>query len=128
MSMDPTFYKIYEACEQAGCDPTALAEALRKLDHGFPVQDEFCLLLSWLGRCKLVHGLVQNQYPPASKQEYQVPDLYAVFDSPGGPIPVLIEVKSKMGNSLSWKPSYYEALQRYGEPSVPISMRHLPRP
>jgi len=92
-----------------------LAAALKKLNYGMPVQDEFCLLLSWLGRCKLIHGLSQQQYPPTSKDEYQVPDFFAVFESAAGRIPVLIEVKSKLATKLSWKPGYYEGLQRYGE-------------
>lgn len=115
MSIDPTIYKIYEACERTGWkgDPVTLANALKKLNYGLPVQDEFCLLMSWLGRCKLIHGLEQSQYPPASKTDYQVPDFYAVFDTGAGRLPVLIEVKSK--TKLSWKPEYYESLQRYGE-------------
>lgn len=117
VSIDPAIYRIYEACEQTGWkgDPAMLATALKKLNYGMPVQDEFCLLLSWLGRCKLIHGLSQQQYPPASKREYQVPDFFAVFESAAGRIPVLIEVKSKMGTKLSWKPEYYESLRRYGE-------------
>jgi Holliday junction resolvase len=58
--------------------------------------------------------LSQQQYPPGSKNEFQVPDFFAVFESAAGSIPVLIEVKSKK-RTLSWKPEYYESLQRYGE-------------
>jgi Holliday junction resolvase len=117
MSIDPSFYKIYEALEQAGwkSDPKTLEAALRKLNYGIPAQDEFCLLVSWLGRCKLIHGLAQQQYPPASRTDYQVPDFFAVFNTAAGPVPVLIEVKAKMGTKLSWRPNYYEPLQRYGE-------------
>lgn len=115
MSIDPAFYRIYEACEQAGWsgEPAGLAAALRKLNYGLPVQDEFCLLISWLGRCRLIHGLSQQQYPPTSVTEYRVPDLIAIFESGAGPVPVLIEVKSAAAK-LSWRPDYYEALARYG--------------
>lgn len=116
MSIDPAIYRIYEACEQTGWkgDPETLATALKKLNYGIPIEDEFCLLVSWLGRCTLIHGLAQQQYPPESTKHFQVPDFFAVFESVAGPIPVLIEVKSKVGK-LSWKPDYYEALKRYGE-------------
>jgi Holliday junction resolvase len=117
MSIDPAFYRLYEACEQTGWkgSPADLVAAIRKLDHGMPAQDEFCLLVSWLGRCKLIHGLGQQQYPPTSFKNYRVPDFFAVFESAAGPIPVLIEVKSTSKNKLSWRPDYYEALTRYGE-------------
>lgn len=117
MSIDPAIYNIYEAAQQTGWKgaPAELAEALKKIDHGFPAQDEFCLLASWLGRCKLIHGLSQRQYPPASISEYRVPDLFAIFETDAGPIPVLVEVKSKAARKIVWRPDYYEALVRYGE-------------
>jgi len=36
-----------------------------------------------------------------------------VFEGPRGPIPVLIEVKSKRDVTLSWRPDYIAALNRY---------------
>jgi Holliday junction resolvase len=108
---------VYEALEQTGWkgDPAELTAALKKLNHGIPAQDEFCLLLSWLGRCKLIHSLGQRQYPPSSVSELRVPDFLAVFETVAGLIPVLIEVKSKAGSRLSWRPDYFEALERYGK-------------
>jgi hypothetical protein len=115
MSIDPETSRIFEALQQTGWtgDTAELAAKLKKLSHGLPVQDEFCLLLSWLGQCRLVHGLVQQQYPPISIATYRVPDLFAIFESNAGPIPVLIEVKSAAKN-ISCRPDYYEALMRYG--------------
>jgi Holliday junction resolvase len=49
-------------------------------------------------KCKLVHKLEQEQYPLASSDKYQVPDLFAVFDYEGKEILVLIEVKSSSKN------------------------------
>lgn len=118
MSIDRAYYDIYEACEQAGWkvdDPTTLATALRKIRHGFPAQDEFCLMMSWLGRCRLIHGLNQHQYPPAAIKHYRVPDLLAVFEWNSRTVPVLIEVKSTIKRRLSWRPDYYEPLLRYGD-------------
>src|SRR5262245_35689817 len=117
MSIDRAYYDIHEACEQAGLkldDPAALATALRKIRMGFPVQDEFCLMVSWLGRCRLIHGLNQHQYPPAATEHYRVPDMLAVFEWKGGIITVLIEVKSAIKRKLSWRPDYYGSLLRYG--------------
>ena len=117
MSIDPAIYKVFEALQTNGWrgDPEELATALRKINHGLPAQDEFCLLASWLGRCRLIHGLNQLQYPPESSTKYRVPDLVAVFETSGGDIPVLIEVKSKAASKLTWRPDYYEPLVKYGE-------------
>jgi Holliday junction resolvase len=59
--------------------------------------------------------LSQQQYPPSSIAKYRVPDLFAIFESPVGSIPVLIEVKSTAKIGMSWRPDYYEGLVRYGE-------------
>jgi hypothetical protein len=52
------------------------------------------MILSWLGRCRLVHKLGQEQLPLGSTDAYRVPDLLAVFENAGRVIPVLIEVKT----------------------------------
>ena len=108
---------MHEALEQLGWqgDAHAVAERVKRLDLGLPAEDEFAMLLTWLDRCCLVHRLDQFQSPPASKNEYQVPDLFAVFEHDGEKIVTLIEVKSTNDKILSWKPEYYEALKRYGD-------------
>jgi len=45
----------------------------------------------------------------------RVPDFLAVFETTAGLIPALIEVKSKAVSRLSWRPDYFEALERYGK-------------
>src|SRR5713226_3794408 len=105
---------LYEAAELLGwSDPKEIAERVKGLERGLPAEDELSVLLSWLGRCRLVHKLDQFPYPPASRKEYRVPDLLVVFEGPRGPIPVLIEVKSKRDVTLSWRPDYIAALNRY---------------
>jgi Holliday junction resolvase len=115
--IDPTAYLIYEALEQLGwrVNAQALAEQIKRLDLGLPAEDEFCMILSWLGKCRLVHKLDQQQAPPESKDYYQIPDILGVFDHNGQSVAVLVEVKATQRDFLSWKQDYLETLQRYGQ-------------
>jgi hypothetical protein len=74
--------------------PEAVLERVEQLQRGLEPENEFALILSWLGRCRLVHKLGQEQLPLNSSDSYRVPDLLAVFEYNGNPIPVLIEVKT----------------------------------
>lgn len=96
-------------------DAAAVAERVRRLDIGLPVEDEFSVVCAWLGKCQLLHKLDQHQVPIASKQEFQVPDLLAKFSTQSSKSPVLIEVKSKKDKLLSFKPEYLERLQNYAD-------------
>jgi hypothetical protein len=110
---------ISEAIQQLGLDanPKALAERIRRLQIGLPAEDEFSVLLTWLGRCRLVHKLDQLQSPKSSRARWAVPDLRAVFDYHGHELPALIEVKTTPfdNNMLSWRPAYRDALFRYAD-------------
>lgn len=92
-----------------------LADRVRRLAHGLPAEDELSVILSWLGNCLLIHKLDQMQIPPASKGQYRVPDLLAIFEHQGRVIPVLIEVKKSRKHSISWRPDFFEGLRRYGQ-------------
>lgn len=96
-------------------DAAVVAERVRRLDIGLPVEDEFSVVCTWLGKCQLLHKLDQHQVPVASKQEFQVPDLLAKFSTQTSKSPVLIEVKSKKDSPLSFKPEYMERLQNYAD-------------
>ncbi|WP_153159702.1 restriction endonuclease [Zoogloea sp. 1C4] len=96
-------------------DAEAVAERVRRLDIGLPVEDEFSVVCAWLGKCQLLHKLDQHQVPVASKQEFQVPDLLAKFSTQTSKSPVLIEVKSKNDKPLSFKPDYLKRLQNYAD-------------
>lgn len=61
-----------------------LAKRVHRLDLGLPAEDEFSVICSWLGKCRLLHKLDQKQVPPGSRDTFQVPDLLALFDI-GGP-------------------------------------------
>ncbi|WP_244488363.1 restriction endonuclease [Devosia sp. Root436] len=106
---------IHEALEIGDWDgdPAVLANRVRRLDLGLPVEDEFMVLCAWLGKCQLIHKLDQAALPVMSKELYQVPDLMAAFSTQVGGGPVLIEVKSKSDRVLSFKPSYLEKLRNY---------------
>lgn len=96
-------------------DAAAVAERVRRLDIGLPVEDEFSVVCAWLGKCQLLHKLDQHQVPVASKQEFQVPDLLAKFSTQTSKSPVLIEVKSKNDKLLSFRPDYLKRLQNYAD-------------
>ena len=94
-------------------EPQALLKRVRQLQQGLPAEDEFALLLSWLGKCSIVHQLDQLQLPPDSKHAYRVPDLLIVFHYKGREIPALVEVKTTAKKRLSWRPDYYDSLLAY---------------
>jgi hypothetical protein len=74
--------------------PEALIARLQQLQRGLEPENEFALILSWLGKCRLVHKLNQEQLPLNSIDTYKVPDFLAAFEHEGKVIPVLIEVKT----------------------------------
>jgi Holliday junction resolvase len=79
------------------------------------LEDEFAVVCAWLGKCQLLHKLDQQQVPVASKDVFQVPDLLAKFSTQSSHAPVLIEVKSKKENVLSFTPGYLKKLQNYAD-------------
>lgn len=103
---------IQEVLSELGWDddPKKIAEYVRRLDRGLPVEDEFIAICSWLGKTRLIHKLDQQQAPAASRDLYQVPDLLVKFENSG---PVLIEVKSKTKRTLSFTPRYLDRLNAY---------------
>jgi hypothetical protein len=96
-----------------------VATRLEQLRRGLEPEDEFSLILTWLGRCRLVHKLAQEQLPLNSTGVFRVPDLLALFEHEGRLVPVLIEVKatnrisrSKLNPVLSLKPGLAEYAKR----------------
>ena len=106
---------IHESLEQLGwkADASEIAKKVQRLHYGLPLEDEFSVLCGWLGKCKLIHKLDQQQYPDSSSSEFQVPDLLAVFEHKSNDVTVLIEVKSSKKNVLSFTSKYREKLKRY---------------
>jgi Holliday junction resolvase len=91
-------------------DAADIARKVKRLNLGLPAEDEFSVICAWLGECRLVHKLDQAQAPLPSRDTFQVPDLLATFEAAG---PVLIEVKSKKSQTLSFQPDYLSRLQAY---------------
>ena len=114
---DPLFWMIAEAVQQLGlnADPKAVSNRVRRLQLGLPAEDEFSVLLTWLGRCRFVHKLDQLQAPADSRAQWVIPDLVAVFNYHGTELPVLIEVKTTPfnKNTLEWSVAYRDRLVRY---------------
>jgi hypothetical protein len=97
---------IQEVLAELGwfANAATVADDVRRLNIGLPLEDEFSVICAWLGKCQLLHKLDQQQVPIASRQEFQVPDLLARFSTQASKPPVLIEVKSKAAAQLSFKP------------------------
>lgn len=95
---------LQAALEQAGglnADPAAVLQELKKIQLGWPAEREFMALSLWSGRCRLIHPLDKDgQFPTHSSETIRVPDLFAVYEVGGAPVPVLIEVKSTWGLAL----------------------------
>lgn len=96
-------------------DAKRLASRLARLHIGLPREDEFAVVCAWLGRCSLVHKLDQRQAPSRSHEDFQVPDLLAIFRSGERSTPVLVEVKSCTKRVLSFRPDYFARLKQYCE-------------
>ena len=87
-----TLYKIIPHLGLSTKEKDLLARVDR-LMRGMPMEDEFIALAVWMEKCKLIHKLEQEQFPHSSSNEYQVPDLFAVFNCDSKDVPVLIDVK-----------------------------------
>lgn len=109
---------IHESLEQLGweADSNKIADRVKRLNIGLPLEDEFSIICGWLGHCNLIHKLDQQQFPASSKNTFQVPDLLANFSiRGGGKRTVLIEVKSSEKNVMSFRPDYVSRLKGYGD-------------
>jgi Holliday junction resolvase len=117
--IDQRLRLMYEACEQAGINaPLTREDIIRRfeaLERGLPAEDEFAVLVNWLGNCRLIHKLDQQQFPQSSGDLYQVPDFLAVFENKNRIIPTLIEVKKTKKTAFKWSKKYYSKLKAYAD-------------
>ncbi|MCK4620597.1 MAG: hypothetical protein KAT62_00120 [Desulfuromonadales bacterium] len=115
LNLDSSARLIHEAIQQLGwsADPPSIVDRVKRLDIGLPAEDEFISILSWLGKCSLVHKLDQGQSPLESRETFQVPDLLATFVTKSGTKTALIEVKNTSKKKIIWKPDYLEKLNNY---------------
>ncbi|MBU1341259.1 MAG: hypothetical protein KKE44_02245 [Proteobacteria bacterium] len=115
INLDSSARLLHEAIQQIGwsSNPTSLIDRVKRLDIGLPAEDEFIFLLYRIGKCSLAHKLDQSQFPPNSKETYQVPDLLASFKTKAGPKLVLIEIKVTNKHKLKWKADYLGKLKLF---------------
>jgi hypothetical protein len=86
--------QLFDLLPLGDLTPEALIARLQQLHRGLEPENEFALMLAWLGKFRLVHKLGQEQLPLNSIDTYKVPDFLAAFEHEGKVIPVLIEVKT----------------------------------
>jgi len=108
---------IWDALAAVGfsTSPKKLVDKINQLKRGLPKEDEFTALSMWLDNCTLIHKLDQRQYPELSKQEYQVPDLFACYKHNGKDVAVLIEVKSTKNTKLRLSNADYNRRLKYSK-------------
>jgi len=108
---------FFEALQHlgAGASPAEIADRVRVLEIGLPAEEQFCAIANWLGRVRLIHKLDQFQTPSSSRDRWRVPDLLGIFEHRERDVPVLIEVKTSEDRTLSWRPDYLAAHQRYAD-------------
>jgi hypothetical protein len=113
-SVDDMARLIQEVLVELGsaADPIEVARRVRGLDGGLPAEDEFAVVCSWLGHCRIAHKLDQQQTPVSSRDSYQVPDLLVALNAAG---PFLIEIKVKQDQTLSFRSDYLRRLMAYAE-------------
>ncbi len=104
--------------------PEEVMKRLAHLQRALAPEHEISLILNWLGKCRLVHRLAQEQLPLSSTDTYRVPDLLAVFDFEGRMVPTLIEVKTtsdsgggpRLQGTLQIKPHQFRYADLVGLP------------
>ena len=109
-------------------DPAAFVKRVQSIEYGLSAEIEFAAILSWLGRCSLVHRLDQDYFASHSKEKWCIPDLFAIFEHGGVRAPVLIEVKTRNRERLAFRTSDLESMQRYASAlSLPLLVAWKPR-
>jgi Holliday junction resolvase len=109
-------------------DPAAFVKRVQSIEYGLSAEIEFAAILSWLGRCSLVHRLDQDYFASHSKEKWCIPDLFAIFEHGGVRAPVLIEVKTRNRERLAFRTSDLESMQRYASAlSLPMLVAWKPR-
>jgi len=97
-----------------GENPKEIVDKVNQLRRGLPKEDEFIALSVWMGKCTLIHKLDQKQFPGLSRERYQAPDLFALYDFNGKNVPVLVEVKATADIKLGpFSSVYYQKLVNY---------------
>lgn len=109
-------------------DVEAFAKRVQSIEYGLSAETEFAAILSWLGRCVLVHKLDQDGYSSQRDRSLRVPDLLTLVEHRGHRVPILIEVKTTEKERLVLKTEYLECQKRYArELQLPLLIAWKPR-
>jgi len=93
--------------------PEDLMSKLEQLKQGLPLENEFIALCLWMGKSVLIHKLDQKQMPRISKDKYQIPDLFLIFEYEGRQIPFLIEIKTTREPKFVLSQKYHNKIKNY---------------
>ena len=118
--MEETGYSI--------ADSDAFVRRVQHVEYGLSAEIEFGALLRWLGACPFVHRLSEDLFRNPTRSEWQVPDLFAVFQNGNLTCTAMIEVKTTSNHTLRLKTNYLARLQAYAElTSQPLLLAWRPR-
>lgn len=120
--------KAGEAVNWDFTDPDSFIKRVQSIEFGLTAETEFAALLSWLGRCSLVHRLEQDYFKSPKGGEWSIPDLFCLLEHEGEHCPVLIEVKTRKKERLTVRLSELESMRRYANlHSLPLLFAWKPR-
>jgi Holliday junction resolvase len=111
-------HTLVRAAEQLGWnlkDPEKFIRQVQHVEYGLSSEMEFAAILRWLGWCSFVHRLNDDVLEDPSRSSWQVPDLFAVFETGGQKCTAMIEVKTSEDMILKFKESYLQQLRAYAE-------------
>ena len=124
-------HAVVKACEAVDWnleDPAEFIKRVQLIEYGLSAETEFAAILSWLGRCSLVHRLDQDCYSSKSNSTCCIPDLLAILEHQGVRLPVLIEVKTRKHSCLKIRSSEVASMRRYAASlSLPLLFAWKPR-
>ena len=126
-----TAHTVVRAMEQVGysiTDPDAFIRRVQHVEYGLSAEIEFAALLRWLGNCPFVHRLSEDAFSSPTCSDWQVPDLFAVFQNSDLSWTTAIEVKTTSTTTLRLKKDYLAKLQAYADMiSQPLLLAWRPR-
>lgn len=111
-------HTVVRAAEQLGWnlnDPEKFIRQVQHVEYGLSSEMEFAAILRWLGWCTFVHRLNDDVLEDPARSLWEVPDLFAVFETDGRKCTAMIEVKTSEDMLLKFKESYLRRLMAYAE-------------
>lgn len=120
--------KAGEAVDWDIADPESFVKRVQSIEYGLSAETEFAAIVSWLGRCPLVHRLDQDYFSSSPGSDWSIPDLFCLFEHAGARCAVLIEVKTRKNERLAIPTAELKSMRRYAElHSLPLLYAWKPR-